>query len=121
MTPDLKAAELARLRRITGQADKLAELSIRLERCKPDPFGPWADGLDPAEKLARYRGLRALAQVFAGPGHPLVMALARAEVDSSDEAAGLAWEALMTLPTIRRRRILGSLATLIRTSERKAG
>lgn len=86
---------------------------------QPDAFGPWAPGLSDAEKLARYRSLRALVQVFAGPDHPLVLALARAEADPSDEAAGLAWEALMTLPTIRRRRILGSLATLTRTSIRE--
>jgi hypothetical protein len=81
---------------------------------RPDSFGPWAEGLDPAERLARYRSLRALCQIFAGPHHPLVVALARAEADPSDEAARLAWEALMTLPTIRRRRILASLATLTR-------
>jgi hypothetical protein len=80
----------------------------------PDRFGPWADGLSDAERLARYRSLRALVQIFAGPHHPLVLALARAEADPSDEAARLAWEALMTLPTIRRRRILASLATLTR-------
>lgn len=81
---------------------------------RPDPFGPWAPDLEPAERLARYRSLRALCQIFAGPDHPLVLVLARAEADPSDEAAAQAWEALMTLPTIRRRRILASLATLTR-------
>jgi hypothetical protein len=92
---------------------------------RPDPFGPWAPGLDPAERLARLRSLRALVQVFAGPRHPLVVALAAAEADPADEAAALiAWQVLTTMPTIKRRRILASLATLIRTSnptQRKAG
>lgn len=92
---------------------------------RPDPFGPWAVGIDPAERLARYRSLRALVGVFAGPNHPLSIALAQAEADPADEAAALiAWQVLTTMPTVRRRRILASLATLIRTSnptqERKA-
>jgi len=56
----------------------------------PDAFGPWAAGLDPAERLARLRSLRALVQVFAGPTHSLVAALAQAEGDPGDEAAALA-------------------------------
>jgi hypothetical protein len=80
----------------------------------PDRFGPWVPDLDPAERLARYRSLRALCQIFAGPDHPLVLALAKAEADPSDEAAALAWEALMGMPSLKRRRILGSLATLMR-------
>jgi hypothetical protein len=84
---------------------------------RPDQFGPWADGIDSAERLARFRSLRALVQVFAGPRHPLVVALAQAEADPTDDAAALlAWECLTAMPTIRRRRILASLATLIRTS-----
>lgn len=83
---------------------------------RPDQFGPWSDGLSDAERLARFRSLRALVQVFAGAKHPLVVALARAEVDPSDEAAAMAWDALMTMPSRQRRNILCSLATLMRTS-----
>jgi hypothetical protein len=86
---------------------------------RPDEIGPWVNGLDPAERLARLRSLRALVQLLAGPDHPLVVALARAEVDPSDEAALEAWEALMTMPSFKRRRILGSLAMLTRTSIRR--
>jgi hypothetical protein len=83
----------------------------------PDRFGPWADGIEPAERLARYRSMRALCQLFCGPRHPLVVALAAAEADPADDAAALiAWQVLTTMPTIKRRRILASLATLIRTS-----
>jgi hypothetical protein len=81
---------------------------------KPDPFGPWVDGLDPAERLARLRSLRALVQVFAGPAHPMAVALARAESDSTDEAALAAWKALETMPVLQHRRILASLGTLKR-------
>jgi|tagenome__1003787_1003787.scaffolds.fasta_scaffold20899841_3 hypothetical protein len=92
---------------------------------KPDPIGPWADDIDDAERLARYRSLRALVMVFCGSTHPLVIALARAEVDHSDEAARLAWAALETMPSLKRRHVLASLGTLMRTTpkpkERKAG
>jgi hypothetical protein len=86
---------------------------------RPDQFGPWVPDLDPAERLARIRGLRALVQIFGGPDHPLGEALARAEVDPSDEAAIAAWDALMTMPSLKRRRILASLATLTRSSIRR--
>lgn len=80
----------------------------------PDPFGPWAPDIDDSERLARYRSLRALCQIFCGPAHPLTAALARAEVDPA--AAQAAWEALTTVPSLQRRRVLGSLATLMRNS-----
>jgi hypothetical protein len=90
----------------------------------PDSFGPWSAGLDDAERLARLRSLRALVQIFAGARHPLVIALAQAEADTSDEAAALAWEALMTMPTRSRRNILASMCELLKTTpmrERKHG
>lgn len=65
--------------------------------------------MDPIERPARMRSLRALVQVFARPTHPLVHALARAEADPSDAA-----KALETMPSRPRRRILASLATLLR-------
>ena len=85
---------------------------------------PWVPGISDAGRLARYRGLGALVQLLAGPGHPLVLALARAEADPSDEAAALVWEALATMPSLQRRRVLASLATPLKaspTKERKAG
>lgn len=83
---------------------------------KPDLFGPWATNLEPAERLARLRSLRALVQLLAGPDHPLCKSLARAEVDPTNAAAHEAWETLMTMPSLRRRRILASLATLTRST-----
>lgn len=91
---------------------------------RPDAIGPWVPGLDPAERLARYRSLRALARIFAGSSHPLVIALAQAEADPSDNSAALAWEALMTMPSRQRRNILASMGELLKTTppkERKHG
>jgi hypothetical protein len=90
----------------------------------PDSFGPWVADLDPAERLARMRSLRALVQVFCGPKHPLVEALARAEVDPGDHAALEAWEVLERMPARSRRHVLASLAELMKQTpkrERKAG
>lgn len=90
---------------------------------QPDAFGPWAADLDPAERLARMRSLRALVQVFCGARHPLVEALARAEVDPGDHAALEAWEALERMPARSRRNVLCSLAELMKQTpkERKVG
>jgi hypothetical protein len=71
--------------------------------------------LEPAERLARLRSLRALVQIFAGAAHPLVIALAQAEDDPTDAAAVAAWRALETMPALQRRRILASMGTLMRT------
>lgn len=91
---------------------------------RPDAFGPWAADLDPAERIARMRSLRALCQIFCGARHPLVEALARAEVDPGDRAALEAWEALERIPARSRRNVLASLAQLMKqtpTKERKHG
>jgi hypothetical protein len=83
---------------------------------RPDRIGPWADDLPPAERLARFRSLRALCQLFCGPDHRLVSALRRAEDDPGDAAAAEAWAELMGLPSIRRRRILANMGELLRTT-----
>jgi hypothetical protein len=75
-----------------------------------DGFGPWADGFDGAERLARLRAMRALAFVFCGPAHPLTMALLEAEAD--DAAAIAALDHLDALPALRRRRLLAAYAAL---------
>jgi hypothetical protein len=90
---------------------------------QPDAFGPWAPGLDPAERLARLRSLRALVGVFCGRAHPMVRALAAVEADPTDEAALMAWRALETMPSRSRRNVLCSLAELMKQTPkgRKAG
>jgi len=76
-----------------------------------ETWGPWAPNIPPAERVARFRALRALVRVLTGPG-PLVVALARAETDpaAADEAAAL----LSRLPSLSRRRVLATYAALSR-------
>ncbi|MDA8231695.1 MAG: hypothetical protein M0006_10185 [Magnetospirillum sp.] len=78
-------------------------------------FGPWAPTLDPAERLARCRSLRALVRVLAGPrGRELAAALRQAEADPA--ALDLAAHLLDRLPTVPRRHILAAYVALDRES-----
>jgi hypothetical protein len=90
---------------------------------QPDPFGPWAPDLDPAEKLARLRSMRTLVMIFVGSSHPLARALAAAETDPTDASTETAWRALEAMPALKRRHILASLGALMRTTpdRRRAG
>lgn len=75
-------------------------------------FGPWADHLEPGERVARCRALRALALLILGPGHELVSLLARAE--HCDVALMLASGALDALGALRRRRLLAAYCAVAR-------
>ena len=76
-------------------------------------FGPWADDLDQAERLARLRSLRALARVLAGPrADDLVALLAQAETD--DTVLPAAADALDALAPLDMRKVLASYAALAR-------
>lgn len=78
-----------------------------------DQWGPFRDGLDAGERLARLRSLRALARVHCGPrGADLVALLARAETDPA--ALEPALHALDRLAANDRRHILASYAALAR-------
>lgn len=81
---------------------------------KPDDqFGPWSVNIEPAERLARLRSLRAMARLIAGPtGAILVDRLRQAETDIGVLPEALA--ALDALPTLPRRRLLASYAALDR-------
>lgn len=80
-----------------------------------DRWGPFADGIDPAEQLARLRGLRATARLLAGPrAAELCRFLARAETDVS--ALEPACRALNTLPASDRRQIWAAYAALARAA-----
>lgn len=76
-------------------------------------IGPWIPNLNPAERLARLQGLRAMVQYLAGPrGATLVGLLRQAE---TDEAALLASaDALHALTPVEMRRALLSYASLAR-------
>jgi hypothetical protein len=73
-------------------------------------FGPWAGGLADAERLARWRALRAAATLLIGGEHPLVETLRLAETEQAAGERALAeLDALLPLP---RRRLLALMARL---------
>lgn len=73
-----------------------------------DAWGPFAADLDPAERDARRRELRAVALAWCGPHHPLTQAL-RAR---TPEALAAALAEIDRLPARRRRNLLSAYATL---------
>ncbi|WP_342150370.1 hypothetical protein [Methylorubrum sp. SB2] len=78
-----------------------------------DRFGPWADDIDRAERLARLRSMRAIVRLATGPrGEALANELHRAERDASRLPFALA--ALDHLAPLDRRQILASYAALHR-------
>jgi hypothetical protein len=74
-------------------------------------FGPWAAGIDPAERLARLRSMRALALVHCRYEVGFLESLKRAETDAA--ALPAAFDELQRLPALRRRHLLSSYCTLI--------
>ncbi|MCJ2039556.1 hypothetical protein MKK55_11475 [Methylobacterium sp. J-059] len=78
-----------------------------------DQFGPWRNGIDPAERLARLRSLRAIARLTLGRrGDAFVTALQRAETDPT--ALEPALQHLADLAPTDRRHVLASFASLHR-------
>jgi hypothetical protein len=74
-------------------------------------FGPWRRDVDPAERLADLRALRALTFTLCGPRHPLIRALHAAETGDADTLAAALRE-IDALPALPRRRLLSSFAAL---------
>jgi hypothetical protein len=86
-------------------------LSPRRSLPPSDRFGPWADGLTPAELLARLRSMRAIAGLLCGPrAKHLCSLLAAAEFDPGALAPALV--ALVGLAPLDRRHVLASYAKL---------
>jgi hypothetical protein len=81
-------------------------------------FGPWADNLSDAERLARWRGLRAAAFLLLGSSHPFIQTLRQAESDAA--AARRALAELEALPALPRRRLLACLLRLQEPSRGEA-
>lgn len=77
-----------------------------------DTWGPWAEAINAAERVARLRALRAFVQAFYGTNHALNHALYWAEsLEQADlDAAALELE---RLPARDRRKILSTYAALI--------
>ena len=80
-----------------------------------DRWGPFADGIDAAERRARLRALRQTARLLAGPrATALCQLLAQAETDPA--ALEPACRALDALAATDRRQILASYAALARAA-----
>ena len=80
-----------------------------------DRFGPWRDGIDTVERVARLRSLRAIARLTLGPrGVAFADALYRAETDPAQLEPALA--RLDALAPIDRRHVLASFASLHRSA-----
>lgn len=80
-----------------------------------DRWGPFADDISNAERLARLRSLRAITHLCAGPrGNRLADELRRAEYDVSCLPAALA--EIDALAALDRRQVLASFARLHRSA-----
>ncbi|MCJ2097995.1 hypothetical protein [Methylobacterium sp. E-046] len=80
-----------------------------------DRWGPFSQGLDPAEQRARLRALRQTARLLIGPrGTNLCRLLAEAETDPA--ALEPACRAVDALAATDRRQILASYAALARAA-----
>lgn len=80
-----------------------------------DRWGPFAQGLDPAEQRARLRALRQTTRLLIGPrGADLCRLLADAETDPA--ALEPACRALDRLAATDRRQILASYGALARSA-----
>lgn len=78
-----------------------------------DRWGPFASGLDPCERRARLRSLRAIARLHLGQrGTILIDALRAAETD--DGRLSDALTVLDRLASVDRRRVLASYAAFTR-------
>jgi hypothetical protein len=73
-------------------------------------YGPWAAGIAPEERAARFRELHALAMLILGREHPLVAQLRDAPRGADGAAA--AWRELHELPSRLQRRLLCTYARL---------
>lgn len=75
-------------------------------------FGPWLPEISEPDRRAGLRALAALCRVFIGSNSAIVAALRRAELEPEfgDQARVL----FDKLPTLQRRRVLGTYAFLMR-------
>jgi hypothetical protein len=81
-----------------------------------EAFGPFLPDLDPAERLARIRALRAIALTFAWRYPDLIDSLHDAESEPTAlQATHLMFE---RLPAIPKRRILATYANLFKRMTR---
>ncbi|WP_267355235.1 MULTISPECIES: hypothetical protein [unclassified Methylobacterium] len=85
-----------------------------------DTWGPFASNIEPGERIARLRCLRAIAHLSCGPrGVELVASLQASEVDSGALPEALA--ALNRLAPLDQRRIWAAYANLTAPTRRSRG
>jgi hypothetical protein len=82
-------------------------------------YGPFREGVEPAERRCQLHALLAIAHLQLGPQHPLVADLRAA--DSSPEALAKAHSAVEALPSLRRRHLLATLCAVLWPSRRRGG
>lgn len=83
-----------------------------------DRWGPFADGLDPAERRARFRCLISVIHILTGPrGKDAIDALRYAE--SFNDKSADAMRAFMKLEPVDRRRVWASYAAINRPRDAK--
>ncbi|SOR30302.1 conserved protein of unknown function [Methylorubrum extorquens] len=80
-----------------------------------DRWGPFAEGLDPAERCARLRTLRSIVHLLIGPRAGQLRALLK-EAESDAAVLPAALKALDALAPLDRRRVLASYAAIERPS-----
>lgn len=77
-----------------------------------EAWGPFTPGLEPHERLARLRAVRALALVFAHHHPTIHYLLKKAEELPDPDALDRAQDALDGLPSISKRRLLATYCDL---------
>jgi hypothetical protein len=81
-------------------------------RSRAGVFWPLSPDVTPVEMVAQLRALCALVAAHCGSSHELVSTLHQAEHDA--DAAARALELFDRLPSLRRRRIIATLASIMR-------
>lgn len=84
---------------------------MRVNAAPIDNWGPFAEAIGGAERLARLRALRAFLQDTHGVGHPLYRALYFAESNEPEDLAALSLE-LERFPALDRRKLLARWAAM---------
>jgi hypothetical protein len=84
-----------------------------------DNWGPFAEAINAAERLARLRALRAFLQDTHGTTHPLYRALYFAESNEPEDLQALSLE-LERFPALDRRKLLARWAAMFAYKAQRA-
>lgn len=78
----------------------------------PEPWGPWAHDIGPAERASRFGMLAALVHILNGPDARATVLDFLAARHGDPDAAFAAWRGLRNLPTARMRRAVATYGRL---------